>query len=135
MLSCLKVIFTRAALDYQVSLRGKPLATIISAGVSKFGRREGVYARELFAEAALSAFHRVEKLDPSKDIKAAFIGQMSEAYEHQAHTAPIAASWAGLFPAPAMRIEKACAPSGPALPCGKMALLAGLYDIVFVVGW
>jgi len=115
-------------------LRGKPLATIISAGLSKFGRREGVYARELFAEAALSAFHRVEKLDPGKDIKAAFIGQMSEAYEHQAHTAPIAASWAGLFPAPAMRIENACASSGSALRCGIMAIMSGLYDIVLVGG-
>ena len=115
-------------------MRGKPLATIISAGLSKFGRREGVYARELFAEAALSAFHRVEKLDPSKDIKAAFIGQMSEAYEHQAHTAPIAASWAGLFPAPAMRIENACASSGSALRCGIMAIMSGLYDIVLVGG-
>jgi len=115
-------------------LRGKPLATIISAGLSKFGRREGVYARELFAEAALSAFHRVENLDPSKDIKAAFIGQMSEAYEHQAHTAPIAASWAGLSPAPAMRIENACASSGSALRCGIMAIMSGLYDIVLVGG-
>ncbi len=115
-------------------MRGKPLATIVSAGISKFGRREGVYARELFAEAALDAFHRVEKLDPAKDIKAAFIGQMSEAYEHQAHTAPIAASWAGLLPAPAMRIENACASSGSALRCGIMAILSGLYDIVLVGG-
>ncbi len=115
-------------------MRGKPLATIVSAGISKFGRREGVYARELFAEAALDAFHRVEKLDPAKDIKAAFIGQMSEAYEHQAHTAPIAASWAGLLPAPAMRVENACASSGSALRCGIMAIMSGLYDIVLVGG-
>ncbi len=115
-------------------MRGKPLATIVSAGISKFGRREGVYARELFAEAALDAFHRVEKLDPAKDIKAAFIGQMSEAYEHQAHTAPIAASWAGLLQAPAMRVENACASSGSALRCGIMAILSGLYDIVLVGG-
>ena len=113
---------------------GKPLATIISAGLSKFGRREGLYARELFAEAALAAFHRVENLDPAKDIKCAFIGQMSEAYEHQAHTAPISASWAGSFPAPAMRIENACASSGSALRCGIMAILSGLYDIVLVGG-
>ncbi len=113
---------------------GKPLATIISAGLSKFGRREGLYARELFAEAALSAFHRVEDLDPAKDIKAAFIGQMSEAYEHQAHNAPIEASWAGLFPAPAMRVENACASSGSALRCGIMAIMSGLYDIVLVGG-
>ena len=115
-------------------MRGKPLATIISAGVSKFGRREGLYARELFAEAALSAFHRVEDLDPAKDIKAAFIGQMSEAYEHQAHNAPIEASWAGLFPAPAMRVENACASSGSALRCGIMAIMSGLYDVVLVGG-
>src|SRR3989442_4888500 len=59
---------------------------------------------------------------------------MSEAYEHQAHTAPIAASWAGLFPAPAMRIENACASSGSALRCGIMAIMSGLYDIVLVGG-
>jgi acetyl-CoA C-acetyltransferase len=115
-------------------LPGKPLATIVSAGLSKFGRREGLYARELFAEAALSAFHRVEELDPAKDIKAAFIGQMSEAYEHQAHNAPIEASWAGLFPAPAMRVENACASSGSALRCGIMAIMSNLYDIVLVGG-
>jgi acetyl-CoA C-acetyltransferase len=115
-------------------LPGKPLATIISAGLSKFGRREGLYARELFAEAALAAFNRVEKLDPAKDIKAAFIGQMSEAYEHQAHNAPIEASWAGVFPVPAMRIENACASSGSALRCGIMAIMSGLYDIVLVGG-
>ena len=115
-------------------MRAKPLATIISAGISKFGRREGLYARELFAEAALDAFNRVEKLDPGKDIRMAFIGQMSEAYEHQAHTAPIAASWAGLFPAPAMRIENACASSGSALRAGIMAIMSGLYDIVLVGG-
>ncbi len=115
-------------------LPAKPLATIVSAGLSKFGRREGLYARELFAEAALNAFNRVEKLDPAKDIKLALIGQMSEAYEHQAHTAPIAASWAGLFPAPAMRVENACASSGSALRAGIMAIMSGLYDIVLVGG-
>src|SRR5712692_10973315 len=115
-------------------LPAKPLATIVSAGLSKFGRREGLYARELFAEAALNAFNRVEKLDPAKDIKLALIGQMSEAYEHQAHTAPIAASWAGLLPAPAMRVENACASSGSALRCGIMAIMSGLYNIVLVGG-
>jgi len=115
-------------------LRAKPLATIVSAGVSKFGRREGLYARELFTEAALEAFHRLENVDPGKDIKAAFIGQMSEAYEHQSHTAPIAANWAGLLPAAATRVEDACASSGAALRCGIMAIMSGFYDIVMVGG-
>src|SRR5205823_10785034 len=50
------------------------------------------------------------------------------------HTAPISASWAGLFPAPAMRIENACASSGSALRCGIMAIMSNLYDIVLVGG-
>ncbi len=115
-------------------MRAKPLASIISVGLSNFGRREGVYARELFAEAALEAFHRVEELDPGKDIKAVFIGQMSESYEHQSHTAPMSASWAGLLPAPAIRVENACASSGAALRCGIMAIKSGMFDIVLVGG-
>ena len=102
--------------------------------MSKFGRREGLYARELFAEAALEAFHRLENLDPGKDIKIAFIGQMSESYENQSHNAPIAASWAGLLPAPAIRVENACASSGAALRCGIMAVMSGMYDVVLVGG-
>ena len=106
----------------------------MSAGLSKFGRREGLYARELFTEAALEAFHRLENVDPGKDIKAAYIGQMSEAYEHQSHTAPIMANWAGLLPAAATRVEDACASSGAALRCGIMAIMSGIYDIVMVGG-
>jgi len=115
-------------------LRAKPLAAIVSVGLSKFGRRQGVYARELFAEAALEAFGRLKNFEPGKDIKAAFIGQMSESYEHQSHTAPMAASWAGLLPAPAIRVEDACASSGAALRCGIMAIKSGMFDIVLVGG-
>lgn len=115
-------------------MAAKPIATIISVGLSKFGRRQGVYARELFAEAALEAFGRVKDFDPGKDIKAAFIGQMSESYEHQSHTAPMSASWAGLLPAPAIRVEDACASSGAALRCGLMAIKSGMFDIVLVGG-
>jgi len=93
-----------------------------------------VYARELFAEAALEAFGRLKNFDPGKDIKAAFIGQMSESYEHQSHTAPMAASWAGILPAPAIRVEDACASSGAALRCGIMAIRSHMFDIVLVGG-
>jgi len=115
-------------------LAAKPLASIVSVGLSKFGRREGVYARELFAEAALESFHRLEDFDPGKQIRAAFIGQMSESYERQSHTAPMAANWAGLLPVAATRVEDACASSGAALRCGIMAIKSGLYDIVLVGG-
>ena len=115
-------------------MAAKPLASIVSVGLSKFGRREGVYARELFAEAALESFHRLEDFDPGKQIRAAFIGQMSESYERQSHTAPMATNWARLLPVAATKVEDACASSGATLRCGIMAIKSGLYDIVLVGG-
>jgi acetyl-CoA C-acetyltransferase len=112
----------------------KPLATIVSAGVSKFGAREGLYARELFAEAASEAFRKCPNLSPKKDIDGLFVGQMSECYEHQAHTAPMVADWAGLLPKPAYRTEAACASSGVAMRCAIFAIQSGMHDIVLVGG-
>jgi hypothetical protein len=45
-------------------LEGKPLASIVSAGLSKFGKLDGLYAREIFAEAAKEAFDNCPKLEP-----------------------------------------------------------------------
>jgi acetyl-CoA C-acetyltransferase len=115
-------------------LNGKPLVSIISAGLSKFGKHEGLYARELFALAAKEAFDRCPKLDPKRDIKAMFIGHMGESYEHQGHTASAVADWAGLLNIPATRTEAACASSGAALRSGIYAVLSGLADIVIVGG-
>jgi acetyl-CoA C-acetyltransferase len=111
-----------------------PLATIVSAGVSKFGVREGLYARELFAEAASEAFRECPNLSPRKEIDGLFVGQMSECYEHQAHTAPMVADWAGLLPKPAYRTEAACASSGVAMRCAIFAIQSGMHDIVLVGG-
>jgi acetyl-CoA C-acetyltransferase len=112
----------------------KPLATIVSAGVSKFGAREGLYARELFVEAASEAFERCPNLSPKKDIDGLFVGQMSESYEHQAHIAPMISDWVGLLPAPAYRTEAACASSGVAMRCAIFAIQSGMHDIVLVGG-
>ena len=106
----------------------------MSAGLSKFGRREGLMCRELFAEATKEAFERCPKLDPIKDIEALFVGQMGESYEHQGHTGPTLADWSGLLPKPAIRIESACASSGSALRTAIYALLSGLHDVVMVGG-
>jgi len=113
---------------------GKPLVSIVSAGLSRFGRREGVYARELFAEAVSEAFERCPNLDPKKDVEALFVGHMGEGYEHQGHTGPTLADWAGLTPSAAVRTEGACASSGVALRLGLMSVLSGLYDVVMVGG-
>ncbi|MCW4033797.1 MAG: thiolase domain-containing protein [Candidatus Bathyarchaeota archaeon] len=112
----------------------KPLVSIVSAGLSKFGRREGLMCRELFAEATKEAFERCPNLDPIQDVEALFVGQMGESYEHQGHTGPTLADWSGLLPKPAIRIESACASSGSALRTGIYAILSGLHKVVMVGG-
>jgi acetyl-CoA C-acetyltransferase len=115
-------------------LNGKPLASIISAGMSKIGKRDGFLARELFCEAALEAYTKCPKLDPKNDIKALYIGHMGEAYEHQSHTGSIIADWAGLKGVAATRTEAACASSGVALRIGVYAVMSGQADVVMVGG-
>jgi len=115
-------------------LNGKSLVSIVSAGLSKFGKNEGLYARELFAEAVKEAFDRCPRLEPKRDVKAMFVGHMGESYEHQGHTASTVADWSGLLNIPATRTEAACASSGAALQSGIYAVLSGLADVVLVGG-
>jgi len=115
-------------------LNGKSLVSIVSAGLSKFGKNEGLYARELFAEAVKEAFDRCPRLEPKRDIKAMFVGHMGESYEHMGHTGAATADWAGLLNIPATRTEAACASSGAALRSGVYAVLSGLADVVLVGG-
>jgi acetyl-CoA C-acetyltransferase len=112
----------------------KPLVSIVSAGSSQFGRLDGVYGRELFADAAKEAFDRCPNLNPIKDVEALFVGHMGESYEHQGHTGPTLADWTGLLPKPAVRLESACASSGAALRTGIQAILSGMHKVVMVGG-
>jgi acetyl-CoA C-acetyltransferase len=115
-------------------LKGKPLASIVSAGLSKFGKLDGLYAREIFAEAAKEAFDNCPKLEPKKDIQALYVGHMGESYEHQGHTGATMADWAGLGHVAATRTEAACASSGAALRAAICAVRSGLSDVVMVGG-
>ena len=121
-------------MEGEFNLKGDPLVSIVSAGLSKFGKLEGLYAREIFAEAAKEAFDRCPKLDPKEDVRALFVGHMGESYEHQGHTGATMADWAGLLHIPATRTEAACASSGVALRAGIYAVLSGLCDVVMVGG-
>jgi acetyl-CoA C-acetyltransferase len=115
-------------------MAGKPLVSIVSVGMSKFGKRDGVYARELFAEATKEAFDCCPNLNPRKDVQALIVGHMGESFEHQSHTAPMLADWVGLTPNAAIRTEAACSSSGVALRIGVFAVLSGLYNVVLVGG-
>jgi len=114
-------------------LTGRPLASIVSAGLSRFGKLDGLSSREIFAEAAAEAFERCPHLD-RKQVQALFLGQMSDAFEKQAHTAPLMLEWAGLGGSTAVRVENACASSGTALRLGVMAIMSRMFDIVMVGG-
>ena len=111
-----------------------PIASIVSAGATKFGVREGLYTRELFAEAAREAFERCPNLNPKQDIQALFVGMMSESYEHQAHVAPLCLDWIGLLPIPAFRTEGACASLSVAMRTALFSIASGMYDVVLVGG-
>jgi acetyl-CoA C-acetyltransferase len=115
-------------------MSGKPLASIVSAGLSKFGKLEGLYAREIFSEAAKEAFDNCPKLDPRRDIEALFVGHMGESFEHQGHTGATMADWIGLGHVAATRTEAACASSGVALRAAICAVRSGLSDVVMVGG-
>jgi len=112
----------------------KPIASIVSAGISKFGVREGLYTRELFAEAAKESFDLCPNLNPRRDVQALFVGMMSDSYEHQAHVAPLFLDWIGLTPNPAFRTEGACASSSVALRAALFAIASKAYDVVIVGG-
>jgi acetyl-CoA C-acetyltransferase len=108
---------------------------LVGAGMSKFGAFKGKSSRDLFVEAFVEMLGTVDNgIDP-KTIEALYVGNYSsDLFEGQGHIAPIMASWLGLSPIPAVRVEDACASAGAALRQGILAVASGLYDIVLVGG-
>ncbi|MBF8266246.1 MAG: uncharacterized protein HW384_2110 [Dehalococcoidia bacterium] len=108
---------------------------LVGAGMSKFGAFKDKNSRELMVEAYQELIKSVDKGLNPKDIQAMYEGNgSSDLFENQIHTAPIMASWLGLVPIAATRVEDACASGGVALRQGVIAIASGLYDIVLVTG-
>ncbi len=112
----------------------KALASIVSAGCSKFGKRKNVMARELFVEAFQEAIARSKDPEIRNKIKIGIFGNFSAYFEHQSHIAPILSDWLGYGSMPVMRVENACASGSAALRAGIMAIKSGMYDLVLVAG-
>ncbi len=108
---------------------------LVGAGMSKFGAFKGKSSRDLFVEAFVEMLESVDKgIDP-KEINALYVGNYSsDLFEGQGHIAPIMASWTGLSPLPAVRVEDACASAGVAVREGILAVASGMYDVVVVGG-
>lgn len=106
---------------------------LIGAGMSKFGAFKGKNSRDLFVEAYEEMLQSVDKGFNPADIEMLMVGNYSsDLFEGQGHVAPIMASWVGLSPRAAVRVEDACASAGVALRQGILAIASGLYDIVMV---
>jgi len=108
---------------------------VVGAGMSKFGAFKDKTSRDLMVEAYGELSKGVDKGLNSKDIQAMYVGNFSsDLFEGQGHTAPIMASWLGLVPIPATRVEDACASGGVALRQGVLAVASGMYNVVLVTG-
>ncbi len=108
---------------------------IVGAGMSKFGAFANKTSRDLFVEAYLELEKSVDRGFDPKNIEALYLGNFSsDQFEKQAHLAPIAASWIGLSPISAVRIEDACASGGVALRQAALAIASGAYEMVLVGG-
>lgn len=105
---------------------------IVGAAETKFGKSELSY-RELAVAAARGALEDAGA--ETGQVEALFLGSYSPGtFVHQEHVAPLIASELGLSHIPSTRVENACASGATAFVSGMMAIAAGLYDVVLVVG-
>ncbi|MGI0091086.1 MAG: thiolase C-terminal domain-containing protein [Nitrososphaerales archaeon] len=110
-----------------------PLCSVISAGCAKYGKREGLSAAELFNEALDELFSSCPRLE-KKDVKALYLGQAFESFEHRANVAGGFANNFGLANIPAVRVESVSSSGGSSLRQGVIGILSGQYDLLICAG-
>ncbi|MHB1907331.1 MAG: thiolase domain-containing protein [Nitrososphaerales archaeon] len=111
----------------------KRLCSLVSAGCSQYGKREGLSGKEIFNEALSEMFANCEKLD-KRDVKALYLGQAFESFEHQANTAAGISNDYGFENIPSVRIDSVSASGGGALRQAVLGIMSGEFDLVICGG-
>src|SRR5581483_3899789 len=105
---------------------------VVGAAETKFGKLADSF-RDIAVEAARAAMADAG-VGPA-DVEALYLGTFSPGtFIHQEHAAPLVASLLGLGHIPTSRTENACASGSTAFLQGLMAVAAGMYETVLVVG-
>ena len=104
---------------------------IVGVGITPFGELWERSLRDLFVEAALEALEDagVDRIDSMA------VGCMSGGlFAGQEHLSSLLADYLGVAPAPAVRVESACASGGMALRAAWAEVASGMSDVVLVGG-
>ncbi len=108
---------------------------VAGVGMTNFGVFPERRLEDLIHEAGKAALADAGLWDERSAIEALYVGNFSaEGFSHQNHLAPVAARALGLSGIPATRTEGACASSGLAMREASLLVMAGVYDLVLVVG-
>lgn len=108
---------------------------MVGAGMSKLAVQPEKITRELFVEAFNDMKGSVDRGIDQKDIEALYLGNAGvEMWEAQSAIGTLCASWIGLTPKPALKVEDACASGQVAMREGVIGIASGLYDVVLVGG-
>jgi len=104
---------------------------VIGIGMTRFGELWETSLRDLFVEAG-----KVAMLDAGVDhIDSMYIGCMSSGlFVGQEHIGSLLADYLGVAPAPATRVESACASGGCAIRQAFIEVAGGMSDIVLAGG-
>jgi len=102
---------------------------VIGCGMTPFGEHYGKSLRNLVEDAYLSTIRSVDKgIDP-KDIQAVWYGTLASSWA----SFPIP-DFVGLSQLPVSRLENACATGSDAFRNACFSVMAGIYDVVLVIG-
>ena len=104
---------------------------IVSVGASPVGESE-LTGRDLFSIALAEAFEDLP--DPAAITDALYVGNQSEAYEHQIMYGTLLAEWAGLRHTPAERVEGCAAAGALALRHAVRDVRSGECDVALACG-